>query len=183
MKMERRKDSLRAITWRLFSRVMPGLMLLLQLGMPISGKPQQIRLSLTLKQDQMLVTWVTPYWAGTSIVAYGKTNKISELKQRVWTQDNEQYDFRGGYGDSFYARSVRLTGLDPETKYFYRVGNNKQGWSRVFNFRTRAADINSTTTFAVVGDQVRKRGTSEEQQYFRAFVYCQDGESGDACRE
>ena len=146
--------------------MLPGLMLLLQLAMLVSGKPQQIRLSITPKQDQMLVTWVTPYWAGTSIVAYGKTNMIKELKQRVWTQDNEQYDFRGGYGDSFYARSVRLTGLDPETKYFYRVGNDKQGWSRVFNFRTRAADINSTTTFAVVGDQVRTRGPIEEMQYF-----------------
>lgn len=114
--------------------------------------PEQIRLSITRRPDEMVVTWVTPYWAGTSMVAYGKA--ASTLSDRRWTQDNDEYDFKGGYGAEHYARSVRLRYLEPNTQYFYRVGNDKQGWSQVFWFKTREADINATTTFAVVADQV-----------------------------
>jgi hypothetical protein len=165
--------SLKRGKMRLFVAIAVEALLLAVIVNSVSGNPQQIRLSLNLRQDEMTVSWVTPYWAGTSLVSYGTVNDVNELRQRVWTQDNDKYDFKGGYGNQFYARSVKLTGLEQATTYFYRVGNDKQGWSSIFNFRARAADINATTTFAVVADQVilRERFTHSTQlEYMRNLL-------------
>mmetsp|Transcript_5405 Transcript_5405/g.15044 ORF Transcript_5405/g.15044 Transcript_5405/m.15044 type:complete len:697 (-) Transcript_5405:293-2383(-) len=121
------------------------------LAVVVQAMPQQIRLSLTQQPDEMVVTWVTPYWAGTSIVQYGL--KPTELKNRKWTQDNENYGFNSGYGRNNFARSIRLRNLKPSTKYFYRVGNDKQGWSQVFNFFTQPEPGKGEITFLAVADQ------------------------------
>ena len=118
----------------------------------VKARPQQVHLSLTQQPDEVVVTWVTPYWAGTSIVQYGL--QPTALRNRKWTQDNDNYGFNGGYGRNSFARSIRLRQLKPDKKYFYRVGNDKQGWSEIFNFFTQPEPGKGEVSFAAVADQV-----------------------------
>eukprot|EP00951_Prasinocladus_malaysianus_P038480 scaffold422882_cov45-Prasinocladus_malaysianus.AAC.1 len=101
---------------------------LASLSAAVSAFPEQVRLSLVQKKEDIIVTWVTPYWAGTSFVQYGENQWY--FPESKWTQENSNYGYAGGYGDGMYARSVRLQGLKADTKYYYKVGNDKQGWSK-----------------------------------------------------
>lgn len=120
----------------------------------VQSTPEQIKLQLSQRKDEIVVMWVTPYWAGTSFVEYGDTP--GALTNRKWTQSNRNYNFKNGYGSSTYAREVILKNLQPNTRYYYRVGNELQGWSAQFSFKTRHEDPNRKVVFAAVADQVGK---------------------------
>jgi hypothetical protein len=119
----------------------------------VEATPEQIKLMLSQRRDEIVVKWVTPYWAGTSFVEYSDTP--GSLTSRKWTQANRNYYFRNGYGTNSYAREVILKNLKPNTRYYYRVGNDLQGWSSQFSFKTRHEDPNRKVVFAAVADQVR----------------------------
>eukprot|EP00873_Tetraselmis_striata_P041365 jgi/Tetstr1/461629/TSEL_006729.t1 len=127
-----------------------GLLLLVGLSV-VQSSPEQVKLQLSQRKDEIVVMWVTPYWAGTSFVEYGDTP--GQLTSRKWTQSNRNYYFKGGYGSDSYARDVILKNLKPNTRYYYRVGNDLQGWSSQYSFKTRHDDPNRKVVFAAVADQ------------------------------
>ena len=43
------------------------------------------------------------------------------------------------FRDPGYIHSVVLSGLSPNTVYFYQVGNDVDGWSQVFQFTSRSS--------------------------------------------
>jgi hypothetical protein len=56
--------------------------------------------------------------------------------------------------DPGYTHSVPLTGLTPDTRYFYQVGNDETGFSRVLTFRTAPVPgPGSPVRFVAFGDQ------------------------------
>lgn len=54
-------------------------------------------------------------------------------------------------GNAFRMNSVKLTGLEENTTYYYQVGDGKK-WSDVLSFTTAPAEKNATTNFFIFGD-------------------------------
>jgi hypothetical protein len=95
------------------------------------SEPKWIRLSIVNEPSStMTVAWHTidPV---TSNAQYGvdATNLDNSAKGKS--------DL--GAGSLGYIHETELTGLKPDTKYYYRVGEDADGWSAVFSFRTAPA--------------------------------------------
>lgn len=94
--------------------------------------PKQVHLGLTGQNGEMQVMWVTtPDKALAPVVHYG-TNQLnmSAVKNATWEEYND-----GHFG--FHGRIYRavMTGLEPNRRYYYRVGDAKTGnWSKTWSF-------------------------------------------------
>ena len=54
-------------------------------------------------------------------------------------------------GDAMRMNCVELTGLQPDTTYYYQVGDGEK-WSEVYSFTTASGDPQGDTNFFVIGD-------------------------------
>lgn len=54
-------------------------------------------------------------------------------------------------GDAMRINAVELTGLQPDTTYYYQVGDGEK-WSEVYSFTTASGDPQGDTNFFVIGD-------------------------------
>jgi hypothetical protein len=102
---------------------------------------QQTHIALTGKPGEIYVT----YFTGNNVsggVQYGlSSDKLNNNATSVvieFTDDNY----------TMWVHDTLLTGLELETRYFYRTGSDANGWSKVFNFTTKTKNI----TYAVYGD-------------------------------
>lgn len=114
---------------------------------PVYKTPEQIHLSFGSNIYEYVVTWLTfNQTAGPATVWYG----VDRLEQSV-----------SGYSSSFkdlgplksvrYVHRVRLTGLKPNRKYYYRVGST-ESWSPVLQFKTLPEREMWMPTLLIFGD-------------------------------
>jgi hypothetical protein len=112
--------------------------------------PTQIHLSATSGGasafSQMVVTWVTADDTADVNVQYGVSE--SSLASSV-TATTTSYTAGGWIGA---INTATMTGLQPGTEYFYRVGGDNSGWSNVTSFTTFAAVLPANFSFIVFGD-------------------------------
>jgi len=93
--------------------------------------------------SQMTVMWVTQN-DDESVVNYGKSADGLHLTA---SGRSSTYTFGGWLG---FIHTVTLVNLTGDSKYFYKVGGQKFGFSETFNFRTMPN--RNVTRFAVIGD-------------------------------
>eukprot|EP01117_Protostelium_nocturnum_P020394 TRINITY_DN9149_c0_g1_i1.p1 TRINITY_DN9149_c0_g1~~TRINITY_DN9149_c0_g1_i1.p1 ORF type:complete len:501 (-),score=116.23 TRINITY_DN9149_c0_g1_i1:61-1563(-) len=111
----------------------------------VSKAPEQVHISLSGDSiTSMMVSWVTAK-SDSSQVLFGLNP--SSLSQSV---SGSNYTYTSG-GWNGVLHKAEMSGLAPNTKYFYKVGGNKYGFSPVFSFRTFPAS-SSSFKFAVIGD-------------------------------
>ena len=116
-------------------------------------EPEQVRLAYTGNASEMRVAWVTLTdgggAAGGAGVSWGPAG--GPLASTAPAETLRNYSFGNWIG---YITTATMTGLAPGTAYDYQVGA-KVGISRVFSFRTLAADAGSAATplrFVQIGD-------------------------------
>jgi predicted MPP superfamily phosphohydrolase len=120
----------------------------------VSGEPAAslapAQMHLSWSEDPrttMTVMWQTTAPTATSTVEYGLTEKLGESAggRRV------TYPYETGV-----IHEATIHGLKPGTRYFYRVGDARDGFSPVYGFRTAPGKVEDFT-FTAFGDH----GTSE----------------------
>jgi len=95
----------------------------------VSKAPEQVHLALGKESTKMAVNWVTQDKVD-SIVMYGKQAGNLNLKS---TGTVKTYTNGGWLG---WIHEVILSNLESGQQYFYKVGSEQSGWSKVFNFYT-----------------------------------------------
>eukprot|EP01126_Amoeba_proteus_P044311 TRINITY_DN4919_c0_g2_i1.p1 TRINITY_DN4919_c0_g2~~TRINITY_DN4919_c0_g2_i1.p1 ORF type:complete len:400 (+),score=68.84 TRINITY_DN4919_c0_g2_i1:74-1273(+) len=95
--------------------------------------PEQIHIAVTNKQDEMSVTWLTQSNVTSPLVQFGLDP--TKFSSSVLAYTTKQYTFL--VYTSGYIHYARLSGLQPNLRYYYRVGNSEtDDWSDVFHFST-----------------------------------------------
>ncbi|UCG69689.1 MAG: metallophosphoesterase family protein [Thermoplasmata archaeon] len=107
--------------------------------------PMGIRLSWIqdATNTTMTIMWETTSSGNPNEVQYGLTSAC-ELETETG------FSFADSWG-VYYNHQVELTGLSPNTKYYYKVSGDSGGWSAVHEFTT-AFDSAINWTFLVAGD-------------------------------
>jgi hypothetical protein len=112
---------------------------------PPPQPPEQIHIATTGDPTEMVVTWVTRGMTPTSTVEFGTTSGAYGFST---SGTNHTYTDGGWVGR---IHDVVLTGLTPDTQYFYRVGDEDRGWSSEFDFTT-PPDYQKNFSFAAYAD-------------------------------
>lgn len=128
--------------------------------------PVQIHLSITSRPDETIVFWITEAQPETSTVKYGRHE--ADLNLTAIGRKLKRYQYRGigmqqGYRSGFIHEVVisNLQLSDFPVTYFYRCGDEEDGWSEVRSFRTRPWHPDAPVRFAANGDSV-----SQFREYF-----------------
>ncbi|XP_068693924.1 acid phosphatase type 7-like isoform X2 [Montipora foliosa] len=109
-----------------------------------SNNPEQIHIAFTGNASERNVNYVTPspHEKPETFVTYGTSP--DKLDKKAY---GDSFEFTGP-GHSFTIHNVKLTGLDPDTRYYYQVGNPDDGASEIMSFSTKEDNL----VFAVYGD-------------------------------
>ena len=105
-------------------------------------------------QDEMVFFWMTPENA-SSVLQYGLSPE--ELTETVSADEGhvaQRYEYRRELSKWYHRLHAR--GLQPNTVYHYRVGDDQYGFSDIRWFKTRSDDPEATVKIATLGDQVRQ---------------------------
>ncbi|KAL9987626.1 hypothetical protein ACROYT_G001967 [Oculina patagonica] len=108
------------------------------------NKPEQIHIAFTGISSERIVNYVTPSptLKPETVVAYGTSpDKLSKKAS------GKSFVFGTG-GHNFTIHNVKLTGLEPNTRYYYQVGDPSNGTSEVMSFQTKDGNL----VFAIYGD-------------------------------
>ncbi|XP_020210786.1 probable inactive purple acid phosphatase 2 [Cajanus cajan] len=115
--------------------------------------PNQIHLAFAERQDEMRVMYVT----GGHDETYVRFGEREEELQGVAVARVGRYErdhmcdapanSSVGWRDPGYVHDALLTGLKKGHKYYYRVGNDKGGWSATHSFVSRNSDSDETIAF------------------------------------
>ncbi|XP_014275560.1 acid phosphatase type 7 [Halyomorpha halys] len=121
---------------------------------PVRYQPEQVHLAYGKDATEMVVTWSTMDKVGRATVIFGKTEPTATVL------GNSKLFVDGGKKKrSQYIHRVKLTGLEPATKYVYICGSH-DGWSDQFWFRTANDSIFWSPVVAVLGDMGNKNARS-----------------------
>lgn len=131
-------------------------------------QPQQIHLSFSDNARDLVVTWSTMNSTNeASLVEYGIVE--SNLTQTATGVAKEFID--GGLAKRVqFIHRVKLKGLLPKQKYFYRCGS-WLGWSSLYNFLTIDSSADWSPRLAVYGDL----GSENPQSLSRLQKEAQEG--------
>lgn len=131
---------------RLFSLAVVALSATLSFA---SDAPTQVHVALAGSDSQgnsntIAVSWNTQNQTATTVVKYG-------------TQSGVYTESASGRSSAYYEtfnHHVVLNALAPNTKYYYVVGDDVQGWSKEFSFTSAplSADLRENFSFLVFGD-------------------------------
>lgn len=123
--------------------LLPGWLLAVAFPATAAGQPAFVKLSFAHEDasTRMGVSWVTSADA-TGFIQYGVA-AVSENQASA----QPAFEFPG----IGWMHEVELVGLQPNTRYKYRVGN-PSGWSAEYSFKTAPNDGCTPVTFAAVGD-------------------------------
>lgn len=99
------------------------------------------------------MSWVTEEETRTSKVQFGTSR--TALGEEAWSAVQWQYNFKNSYVSGFIHKVI-LRDLMPGVRYYYRVGDDDDGWSPVYWFKTRQNSYDSTVRLATLADQVRQ---------------------------
>uniref|UniRef100_A0A914QEN2 Purple acid phosphatase n=1 Tax=Panagrolaimus davidi TaxID=227884 RepID=A0A914QEN2_9BILA len=114
-------------------------------------KPQQVHISLGEDPFSMVITWVTFEYAPTPIILYGPTIATT-LRYPYGHTNNFTYN-----NVTRYVHTGTLSNLEPNTKYYYKVGTI-EGWSGLFNFTTFPAGNDFKFRVCCFGDLAYRHG-------------------------
>lgn len=103
--------------------------------------PEQVHLAYGAQANSMIVSWLTLQTTATSTIQFGTTS--DSLTQTI-TGNYQTYTEGGFVG---YIHHVEVNNLLPQTKYYYRVGDEQAGYSPVHSFINKVP-----TRFAIIGD-------------------------------
>eukprot|EP01060_Flectonema_neradi_P029793 TRINITY_DN41_c0_g1_i2.p1 TRINITY_DN41_c0_g1~~TRINITY_DN41_c0_g1_i2.p1 ORF type:complete len:536 (+),score=134.08 TRINITY_DN41_c0_g1_i2:49-1656(+) len=90
----------------------------------------QVHLALGMTPEQMSVQWTSENKGSSSEVMYGTSptsltmTQVGDIRDFNCTSDRA----------TWYTRAAVMTGLKPNTKYYYKVGDKENGYSDVFSF-------------------------------------------------
>ncbi|XP_068249786.1 acid phosphatase type 7-like [Palaemon carinicauda] len=109
-------------------------------------QPQQIHIAVGEKNQDIVVTWVTPSETPLSIVEYG----IENIGLKAYGKSTKFTD--GGLEHrTMWIHRVVLKDLLPNTRYIYHVGS-PLGWSELFTFTTWKNGTEWSVRVAMFGD-------------------------------
>eukprot|EP00743_Colponemidia_sp_Colp-15_P010146 GILK01011143.1.p1 GENE.GILK01011143.1~~GILK01011143.1.p1 ORF type:complete len:603 (-),score=67.55 GILK01011143.1:139-1947(-) len=124
--------------------------------------PMHVHIALGDNPSEIIVQWtsgsgeIPTVQIGTSSRVYqqnftgsSRTFKASDLCDVPATVISSRL-----FRDPGWMSEVRVTGLQPSTRYFYRVSNNATVWSKEFSFNTAPplGDLTAETRFIAFGD-------------------------------
>lgn len=121
------------------------------------GTPDRIMLNpLESGEKGVAVTWRTPLGVDDSIVQWRSAQPhpivaSTELNmtEGVARVDTVEYE---GSSSIFKSYRAKLTDLEPDNTYMYRVGDGGTGWSEWLHFTLPSEDPDSPFTFIYLGD-------------------------------
>lgn len=109
--------------------------------------PQGIHLSLTENPQEVWVMWSTQLEGMTPTVQYG----LAQDSLTMQTIGNSSTYWQGGWKGYIYR--VQLSGLQPDTVYYYRVGDPDWEWGQItYAFRTAPDTNTGNVSIALYGD-------------------------------
>lgn len=73
------------------------------------------------------------------------------------------------FRDPGFQHKVVLTNLLPDQRYFYRFGNDADGWSNVHSFRSKPPSSARTAKFIAYGDMGVDSSPAAQSTAVRAF--------------
>lgn len=122
--------------------------------------PQQVHLALAGENahgvsDGMAVSWLTQNKTSTSVVKYG-------------TESSEYPNIAHGTCSSYlftWDHHVVITGLKPNTKYYYVVGDEEAGFSQEYFFKTAPDGIGQLPLTLMVYGKSRCRRYVHKRTY------------------
>jgi len=129
------------------------LILLLAAAASADTAPQQVRLSLTGNPSEMVVMWITNDDTATTTVNYAPRSGGATASSTGYTS---YYDWPVPPYESGQIHTAKMTGLNPNTSYWYQVGDSAGGWSDKFYFQTETPGLPTPANplrIAHVGDQ------------------------------
>ena len=94
--------------------------------------------AIAYSQDQALIRYTTDQNAVADAQTVAGTSQLLAFAQSE-------------AGDAMRINAVELTGLQPDTTYYYQVGDGEK-WSEVYSFTTASGDPQGDTNFFVIGD-------------------------------
>jgi hypothetical protein len=95
-------------------------------------RPQQVHISVTQKDDEMRIMWLTYGPSKSSIVRYGIDNLSNEESGVQFT-----YNFPPPWHTDKFIHKVTLKGLKPGVTYKYQVGDKEtNAWGKIYEFKT-----------------------------------------------
>lgn len=120
------------------------------------GQPEQVHLSWHGDSSQMWVTWVTMdlQFVNESLVEFGEDGLTKAANGSI-----KAFVDGGKEKREIYVHRALMTGLKPDTRYFYHVGS-RRGWSNLFWFKSLPDGTDWTPRIAVFGDLGNKNGIS-----------------------
>jgi len=110
-------------------------------------KPQQIHTHVNSDVSLRAVSWVTIDPTASSTVQYGTDDQMTEKVEG----ESEKFINPGDEGRVMYLHNAVIKDLKPETTYYYRVGDPKDGWSDIFSFKTLPEE-RTALNIAMFGD-------------------------------
>eukprot|EP00128_Syssomonas_multiformis_P015426 Colp12_sorted_trinity150504_noHs@28995 len=126
--------------------------------------PEQVHIAHTGRNTEMMISYVTPK-ESRSMVEYGTSSGAY-----VYTAQNgdaSRYNFL--LYKSGYIHHVLLSGLQPATKYYYRVGDPTQQMSDEFTFTTAGpVGPEMPIVFGVAGDVGQTNFSAQTYAHMRA---------------
>lgn len=143
---------------------------------PAPQSPYNITLTLTQNPaTSQVITWET-LTPGKSTIQYIKSGPNAAKFQNPTICSSTDLTLKTGTGRNLYFHYAVLTGLLPDTKYFYRVGAGSP-WSNLFTFTTAGnydqfkflvfGDSQSTGNYSTWKDILQKAAkTNPEARFF-----------------
>jgi len=115
----------------------------------MSDSPENIHL--TWEDDTsttITVTWQTSFGISGDSVLFDVVSRGGESTLYSYSASGTNHSYSGSSG---YIHDVKLTGLTPDTVYYFVCGGDMGGWSDERGFRT-APSVSSHVRFVVGGD-------------------------------
>ena len=115
--------------------------------------PQQIHISYTNHQDEMMITWSTLLDTNVCTVRYSKVLENPILQHNITSNNIKEFIDGGELKRVEYIHRVLLTNLEIGEQYYYVCGSVKFGWSDLYKFTTMKDFKNNTyPTLIFYGD-------------------------------
>ncbi|KAK7084256.1 hypothetical protein SK128_005463 [Halocaridina rubra] len=109
-------------------------------------QPQQIHIAVGDVNQDMVISWVTTDQTPNSIVEYGTVDLNYTANGTQGNFTNIGLEMR-----EMYLHEVVLSGLEPDTRYYYHCGSD-MGWSSLYTFKTWKTGENWPVRVVMYGD-------------------------------
>ncbi|CAF1045225.1 unnamed protein product [Adineta steineri] len=125
------------------------------------NEPTQVHLAFGDRNDEMFVSYVTNSNEVIPQCQYGFDSTSLHFQSNGTTITYQASDMCEGkanitgpqtFINPGYMHTILLNNLNSSTIYYYRVGNNEHGWSPIYHFINRPANIDDEVNLIAYGD-------------------------------